>query len=115
MDSVNAPQSTKACEFCGEQILAVAKKCKHCGSMLDGSAPPLQGVVVKGIDAFAEYHTEIQGKKEGKLTVFGYLGMGLGLLFVFFSLSSKGAGGSGFGALMGIGFMIASYLWLRRK
>ena len=29
-DAQNA--DTKACEFCGERILAVAKKCKHCGS-----------------------------------------------------------------------------------
>ena len=28
--------NTKACEYCGEQILSVAKKCKHCGSMLGG-------------------------------------------------------------------------------
>jgi hypothetical protein len=27
---------TKACPYCGEQILAVAMKCKHCGSMLGG-------------------------------------------------------------------------------
>jgi hypothetical protein len=30
---------TKACPYCGEQILAVAVKCKHCGSMLGGPAP----------------------------------------------------------------------------
>ena len=35
-DSATAGQElTKACDFCGERILAVAKKCKHCGEFLD--------------------------------------------------------------------------------
>ena len=33
-------QSTVACPYCGEQILAAAKKCKHCGEYLDESVRP---------------------------------------------------------------------------
>ncbi len=48
-----APQH-KACPFCGEQILSVAKKCKHCGEFLEGSLSsvsathPSLGVIAGG-------------------------------------------------------------------
>jgi hypothetical protein len=35
--------SHRACPFCGEEILAVAKKCKHCGEMLDQTVRPGDG------------------------------------------------------------------------
>lgn len=47
-------QNTRACPFCGEQILVVAIKCKHCGEFLDGRnrqavtpKPNKTGVVVE--------------------------------------------------------------------
>lgn len=33
-------EDTKRCPFCGEIILAVARKCKHCDEYIDGTAMP---------------------------------------------------------------------------
>lgn len=38
-------RETKNCPYCGEEILAVAKKCKHCGEWLDKSSKPNTPVV----------------------------------------------------------------------
>jgi predicted Zn finger-like uncharacterized protein len=38
-------EETKKCDFCGEKILAIAKKCKHCRSMFDiniGESKPVK-------------------------------------------------------------------------
>lgn len=32
-------EKTKKCPYCGEEILAVARKCKHCGEWLGGECP----------------------------------------------------------------------------
>ena len=38
-------QETMKCPYCGEEILAVAKKCKHCGEWLDEEE--IEGEVVE--------------------------------------------------------------------
>ena len=43
-------EPTKRCPFCGEQILAVAKKCKHCGEFLDRSVPHPDPVIAAARD-----------------------------------------------------------------
>ena len=40
--TVSAPEKTRRCPMCGEEILAVAKKCKHCGELLDDAGQPIQ-------------------------------------------------------------------------
>lgn len=35
-------QETKRCPYCGEEILAIAKKCKHCGEWLQ--TEPLEAI-----------------------------------------------------------------------
>lgn len=114
-------QSEKPCPLCGESILAVAKKCKHCGSMLDGSGT-IQKVNVAEKDPFAEYHTDIKGKKAGKLSGIGIMGVILGVVMMLASIASCFAtddieeGQNIFVLFMvGLGFSIASYLWARKK
>jgi uncharacterized membrane protein YvbJ len=113
-------EETKKCQYCGEEILKVAVKCKHCGSMLDGSDQGKK-VTVTGVDPFAELHTPIKGKAKGKLTFIGKLGIGVGILFVIggFLMMGKASGevdsqNSIYFILIGVGFAIASFLWARR-
>lgn len=69
-----AETEMKACPFCGEQILVVAKKCKHCGEFLDESARP--SVPISAEEAKAQklrvQETEVKTLKlegEGVLTL----------------------------------------------
>jgi len=58
-------------------------------------------------------------QKKGKITVVGYLGLGLGGLIIWIGFSTIGGaadGGQGgfMTAIVGAGVMIGSYLWARR-
>ncbi len=113
-------EEVKKCPFCGEEILQVAIKCKHCGSMLDGSEQEKK-VTVAGVDPFAELHTPIKGKAKGKVTFIGKLGIGLGILIMamgVFTMTSAGGDtemeSSFIIILVGLGASVASFLWARK-
>lgn len=57
--SESNPKTT--CRFCGESILAIARKCKHCGSMLEGEyevSPASEAIVA---DVAANLFRGIEG------------------------------------------------------
>ena len=37
MNTAASPEATKRCPYCGETVLVIAQKCKHCGEFLDES------------------------------------------------------------------------------
>jgi hypothetical protein len=106
---------TKACPYCGESILAVARKCKHCASMLDGSEPA-QNVRVTAADPFAQLHAPIAGKKKGKITFIGYLGIVLGFFFMVVAcLLPDVTWDQAVGTFaLGAGVALSCFLWARK-
>ena len=62
-------EETKKCPYCGEEILAVARKCKHCGEWLDRKEQKTCPVCGEQIDANASVcpHCKEPVKEEAKV------------------------------------------------
>lgn len=56
-------EQTKKCPYCGEEILAVANKCKHCGEWLDKGKPSQQSKSEKDdyeqLDNLSEHYSHL--------------------------------------------------------
>jgi TM2 domain-containing membrane protein YozV len=87
---------TKDCPYCGEQILAVARKCKHCSEFLDETIRPQQQIEAT---TTVHLHQHPQVNKDswspGVAAVLSLVIPGAGQMY-------KGQIGSGFVWLVGV-------------
>ena len=92
--TMSEEKKTKECPYCGEEILATAKKCKHCGDWLDRPNETDSVLTDEEIDKIAEDAVnEAEAEIEKRFRVIKIVGtalavIGIGLL-MFFMVPSK--------------------------
>jgi hypothetical protein len=91
-------KETKSCHFCGEEILAVAQKCKHCGSSLDSPLKLSKGFggsilgtpIVIGLLALVIV-SELSDSQAGLLLANTMIFLCIGLTAIFIALEVRKA------------------------
>ena len=76
-------RETQNCPFCGEEILVIARKCKHCGEFLDGTLHPVSDTTQRKMPSGPE--KKIWESHPSSLYYLGYWIWGI-ILFLFWGI-----------------------------
>ena len=81
-------EETKKCPYCGKEILAVAKKCKHCGEWLDKSNTHSPKTTPSSTKA---NHSLTPGNSRSNLYKYSFIAFGViaAFVLVYFIASNK--------------------------